>query len=106
MGEWNAISAPKTTPAIFSQETVNFLLELVLMADRFQRILVHPEGFIKDWISIDWNSRESILEILPFVETAYLAIPETHSLILRDVDSSLKKDGYRIRDGKLRKLLP
>ena len=106
MGSWNETNERTKLPTIFSQTTVNFLLELILLADKFNRLIHDREAFIADWLQVDWNSRESILTVLPFIETAYVAIPATHVEILRDVSAALGVDGYRIREGKLRKIVP
>lgn len=90
---------------LFSQTTINFLLELILVAEKIDPVLLHRGEFIQDWLKIDWSDRESVLPIVGLVERAYNLIPQGQQSIHRDVGAALGVDGYRMRDGKLRRVV-
>jgi hypothetical protein len=90
---------------LFSQATINFLLELILIAELKEPTITDRNAFIRDWLAVDWTSRTSILPMIPLIEQAYARAPRVYGCVHRDVDMGLESDGYRIRDGKLRKIV-
>ncbi|RYZ88137.1 MAG: hypothetical protein EOP04_10030 [Proteobacteria bacterium] len=101
MGEWNNFwDEIGRQPTLLSQQTQNFLLELIQFANRFTT-KDRPELNIDAWLRIGWSSRESILEIVPLVESSSMAIAQEPASIRRNIDEWLAKGGYRMWDGRL-----
>ena len=61
------------------------------------------ERFQVLWNQTNWSSRESVLNILPFLLRAYALVPRCSIHIA--VDEALAGDCLRIRNGELRRLV-
>ena len=108
---------------LFSPNSVNAFYEAIITAERrwglnikggphFDSLKTHKMTWDKalsifnhHWQQVDWTNRESILTMLPYIERAYALVPRSQFSFHHELDTFLKNDGYRIRDGKMRKLL-
>lgn len=61
------------------------------------------EKFVGIWHRTSWGNRESILVVLPFLLRAYQLMPRCG--LHEALDRELLKDGLRIRDGELRRMV-
>lgn len=112
---------------LISENSRRCALQLILYAERYHRLKIKGgliglnlvtgskahkmmgervvSEFLMIWNGVRWGSRESVLTVLPFILRAYALTPRSSESLHSRLDELLEKDGLRIRDGDLRKLL-
>jgi len=110
---------------ILSEETRALAFEMILYADRNYGLKIKGglqgyglvsgskahkmmgdrarDEFRKIWTAIDWNRRESVITIVPFLIRVMELTPPGPST--QRLEHLLFKDGLRIRKGELRRIV-
>ena len=63
------------------------------------------EALYRAFDKIDWTDRVSVLPIIPTLEFIYSKTPHTMLRLPQKLDEALAKDGYKIKNGKLIRLM-
>ncbi|RYZ90945.1 MAG: hypothetical protein EOP04_02260 [Proteobacteria bacterium] len=105
---------------VLRKETQGLMFEIIFHAERFHGL--HIKGglgllgvsnvskmtsekargiFIRSWNCIDWKSRDSIRNFIPFFERAYQKTPKQARSRHNQIEALLSLDGFQMKNNRL-----